>query len=39
MTRKISLILTGLMFLAFAGFAQDYTFRVMVSKGEKERAK
>ncbi|RLD25063.1 MAG: hypothetical protein DRI71_00640 [Bacteroidetes bacterium] len=36
MTRKISLILTGLMFLAFTGFAQDYTFRVMVSKGENK---
>ena len=33
MTRKISLILASLMFLAFSGFGQDYTFRVMVSKG------
>ena len=33
MTRKISLILAGLMILAFTGFGQDYTFRVMVSKG------
>ena len=33
MTRKISLILAGLMILAFTGFGQDYTFRIMVSKG------
>ena len=36
MTRKISLILVSLMFLAFAGFGQDYSFRVMVTKGENK---
>jgi hypothetical protein len=36
MTRKISLILASLMFLAITGFGQDYTFRIMVSKGENK---
>jgi len=36
MTRKISLILAGLMILAVAGYGQDYTFRIMVSKGENK---
>ena len=36
MTRKISVILASLMFLAFTGFGQDYTFRIMVSKGENK---
>lgn len=36
MTRKISLILAGLMILALTGFGQDYTFRIMVSKGENK---
>ena len=36
MTRKISLILASLMFLAFIGFGQDYTFRIMVSKGDNK---
>lgn len=36
MTRKISLLLASLVFLAFTSFGQDYTFRVMVSKGENK---
>ena len=36
MTRKISLILSGLMIVCFTGFGQDYTFRIMVSKGENK---
>ena len=36
MTRKISLILASLMFLVLTGFGQDYTFRIMVSKGENK---
>lgn len=36
MTRKISIILAGLMILALTGFGQDYTFRIMVSKGENK---
>ncbi|MEN8250097.1 MAG: hypothetical protein ABFS32_14285 [Bacteroidota bacterium] len=33
MTRKISLILAGLMLIGLTGFGQGYTFRIMVSKG------
>ena len=33
MTRKISIILAGLIFIGLTGFGQGYTFRVMVSKG------
>jgi len=36
MTRKISFILAGLMIICFTGFGQDYTFRIMVSKGENK---
>jgi hypothetical protein len=36
MTRKISLILAGLMIIGLTGFGQDYTFRIMVSKGENK---
>ena len=36
MTRNISLILASLLFLAFTGFGQDYTFRIMVSKGDNK---
>ena len=34
MTRKISLLVASLVFFAFTSFGQDYTFRVMVSKGQ-----
>lgn len=36
MTRKISLLVAGLAFVAFTSFGQGYTFRVMVSKGENK---
>jgi hypothetical protein len=36
MTRKISLIIAGLAFIAFNSVGQGYTFRVMVSKGENK---
>lgn len=36
MTRKISLLIAGLAFVAFTSFGQGYTFRVMVSKGENK---
>ena len=36
MTRKISLILAALLIMGFSGFSQDYTFRIMVSKGENK---
>ena len=36
MTRKISLIMASLVFMAYTSFGQGYTFRVMVSKGENK---
>lgn len=36
MTRKISLLVAGLAFIAYTSVGQGYTFRVMVSKGENK---
>jgi hypothetical protein len=36
MTRKISLLLAGLILLGFTSFGQDYTFKIMISKGENK---
>ena len=36
MTRKILFLVAGLAFIAFTSFGQEYTFRVMVSKGENK---
>jgi len=36
MRRKFSIILAGLLIVGLTGFGQEYTFRIMVSKGENK---